>query len=327
MYYIYNQSTDPYYNMAVEEYILDYIKKDIFMLWQNQNAIIIGKNQNTLSEIDYNFAKEHNISVVRRLSGGGAVYHDLGNVNFTFVTDYNRDFFSEFDFFTKPVIDTLAELGIKAELQGRNDISIEGRKFSGNSQTVRNNRILHHGTIMLDVNVDILSKGLFVRKEKIESKGIKSVRKRVTNINDHLSSPISPKDFISLLAENVRRNNPDITDYELTDDDRKKIISLADTKYRTWQWNFGESPAYNIKKQVKLPGGLVDIYIQTEKGIIKNFELYGDFFGEGDIKEFCKKFIGKKHCYDDICQILKEEEAGKYIYTLKNIEAFAREMF
>lgn len=327
MLYIYNKSTDPYYNMACEEYIFTHLKEDIFMLWQNHNAIIIGKNQNTLSEIDYNFAKEHNISVVRRLSGGGAVYHDLGNINFTFITEYNKDFFSEFDIFTKPVIDTLDSLGIKAELQGRNDISIKGQKFSGNSQVVKNGRILHHGTIMLDVNVDILSKGLFIKKEKIESKGIKSVKKRVTNIKDHLKEPVSSADFIKLLSENVKKNNPYIKEYSLSEEDRELISALANDKYKTWEWNYGKSPKYNIKKQIKLPGGNVEVYMKTEQGIITDFSIYGDFFGEGDINSFCRKIIGKQHNFDILCQIFKECHAEKYIYTLTDIESFIKELF
>lgn len=326
MLYIYNKSTEPYFNMACEEYILTKKKENIFMLWQNSNAIIIGKNQNTLSEIDYNFAKEHNISVVRRLSGGGAVYHDLGNVNFTFITDYNKDFFSEFEIFTRPVIDTLKALGINAELQGRNDISIDGAKFSGNSQVVKGNRILHHGTIMLNVNVDILSKGLFIKKEKIESKGIKSVRKRVTNINDHLAEPIDPKKFIEILAENVKKTN-NIIEYNFSDNEIEEIEKLADEKYRTWEWNYGNSPKYNIKKVIKLSGGNTEVYFKAEKGIITEFKIYGDFFGEGDIDRFCGKIVGLPHNYEILCEKFRENQAGKYIYTLNNIEEFIKELF
>lgn len=327
MIYIAPYSTNPYFNLAAEEYVFTNFSEDIFMLWQNENSIIIGKNQNTLSEIDYNFAKDHNINIVRRLSGGGAVYHDLGNINFTFITDYNKDFFSEFQIFTKPVIDTLGELGIKADLQGRNDISINGLKFSGNSQVVKNGRILHHGTIMLDVNVDILSRGLFVKKEKIESKGIKSVRKRVTNIKDHLKDPITSSEFIDLLYSNVKKNNPHIVEYYYTKDDIINIEKLKRDKYETWEWNYGTSPKYNISKQIKLSSGIVEIYIHVEKGIIEEFSIFGDFFGEGDIKEFSDKIIGMEHNYELLCDVFAKEHIERYIYSLENINEFVKNLF
>ncbi len=327
MLYIYNPSTDPYFNMACEEYVLDNFTDDVFMLWQNDNAIIIGKNQNTLSEINYSYIKENDIKVVRRLSGGGAVYHDLGNINFTYITDYNKDFFSEFDIFTKPVIDTLKTLGVKASLQGRNDISIDGKKFSGNSQVVKKCRILHHGTIMLDVDLDILSKGLFIKKEKIESKGIKSVKKRVTNINDHLKKKISPSQFITLLSENVKGNNPGTEDYVFNENDINSIKSLADKKYRTWEWNYGKSPKYNITKKIPFTGGNIELYMSVEKGIITEFHIYGDFFGEGDIKDLCDALVGLPHNYDILVKTFKENHIEKYIYSLDDIEAFVKEMF
>ena len=327
MVYIYNTSTDPYFNMACEEYLLKCFFEDVFMLWQNDNTIVIGKNQNTLSEINYSFVKENNINVVRRLSGGGAVYHDKGNINFTYITDYDRDFFSDFDFFTNPVIDTLKDLGIKAQLQGRNDISIEGLKFSGNSQVVKGGRILHHGTIMLDVNLDILSKGLFIKKEKIESKGIKSVKKRVTNINDYLKEKITPLEFIRLLSNNFKKNNQGVKDYTFTDSDVQFIEKLAEDKYRTWEWNFGKSPNYNITKNISFPGGNIELYMSVEKGIIREFDIYGDFFGEGDIKDLCDALVGLPHNYDVLLKVFTEKHLEKYIYSLNDIDNFVKEMF
>ena len=327
MVYIYNTSTDPYFNMACEEYLLKCFFEDVFMLWQNDNTIVIGKNQNTLSEINYSFVKENNINVVRRLSGGGAVYHDKGNVNFTYITDYDRDFFSDFDFFTNPVIDTLKDLGIKAQLQGRNDISIEGLKFSGNSQVVKGGRILHHGTIMLDVNLDILSKGLFIKKEKIESKGIKSVKKRVTNINDYLKEKITPLEFIALLSNNFKKNNPCVKDYIFTDSDVKSIDKLAEEKYRTWEWNYGKSPKYNINKKISVSKGNIEVCMSVEKGIIREFDIYGDFFGEGDVKELSENVVGLYHNYDVLLNYFKENHLEKYIYSLDDIDMFVKELF
>ena len=232
-----------------------------------------------------------------------------------------------FEIFTKPVIDTLKILGINASLQGRNDISIDGKKFSGNSQVVRRGRILHHGTIMLDVDIDILSKGLFIKKEKIESKGIKSVKKRVTNINDYLTEKITPSEFIKLLSENVKKNNPGVTDYVFTEDNIKSINSLADEKYRTWEWNYGKSPKYNITKNIPISKGNVELCMSVEKGIITEFDLYGDFFGEGDIKDFCECVVGLPHNYDILLKVFTERHLEKYIYSLNDIANFVKELF
>ncbi len=251
MLYIYNTSTDPYFNMACEEYLLTEFRpgEAVFMLWQNSPAIIVGKNQNTLEEINSSYIEETGIPVVRRLSGGGCVYHDLGNLNFTVITDYADGFFDSLDMFTRPVTGVLEDLGIKAELRGRNDISIEGRKFSGNSQTVIGGRILHHGTIMLDVNTDALAKALSVPRAKIESKGIKSVRKRVTNINAHLPEPVTPAGFASLLRSKMAESYP-LEDYSFSPEDTACIIRLRDAKYRTFEWNYGQSPSFTYTRQI-----------------------------------------------------------------------------
>jgi len=316
MLYIHNKSNDPYFNMACEEYIFKHVDEDVFMLWQNHNTIVVGKNQNTIEEIEYNYVKDNDISVVRRLSGGGAVYHDMGNVNFTFVTKYNENFFSEFDYFTKPVIDTLDCLGIKAEQQGRNDISIDGRKFSGNSQVVCKGRILHHGTIMIDVNKDILSKALYVKPSKIESKGIKSVRKRVTNINEHLESKVDPLDFIGILSKYIKSYIEDINDYEFSDSDLNHINNLVDSKYKTWEWNYGNSPEYNIRKEISIPAGKLDVILEINNGYIKNAKIFGDFFGIKDVDEIAQKLVGAKHDKKEISELLKSFDISNYVYSI-----------
>lgn len=202
-------TTDPSYNLAMEQYVFDCLPRDrmYFMLWQNDNAIIVGKYQNTISEINEQAVRERGIRVVRRLSGGGAVYHDMGNLNFTFITDAGGSSALDMKLFCAPVVRTLAALGVKAEVNGRNDITIDGKKFSGNSQYLRQGRVMHHGTIMFDSDLSVVGEALRVDPTKIQTKGIRSVRSRVTNVAEHLPERVTLPEFRRILLENILREN------------------------------------------------------------------------------------------------------------------------
>ena len=186
---IYNKNTNPYFNLACEEYILKEFNEECFMLWRNSPCIVVGKNQNTLSEINKDYVDKNNITIVRRLSGGGAVFHDLGNINFTFISN-QKETFNDFKRFTVPIIDALKQLNVNAEFSGRNDLTIDGKKFSGNAQYCYKNRVLHHGTLLFSANVKDISQSLNVKEKKFEGKAVKSVKSRVTNISSHLKSPM-----------------------------------------------------------------------------------------------------------------------------------------
>jgi len=178
--------TDPYFNLAAEEYALKNFKADCFMLWRNEPSIIVGKHQNTLAEINLDYVKKRNIKVGRRLSGGGAVFHDLGNLNFTFIsTGAQENRLVDFRRFTMPILEVLQNLGIEAVFEGRNDLTIHGRKFSGNAEHVWKNRILHHGTLLFSSVLTDLSEALKVDPLKFRDKAVKSIRSRVTNISKH----------------------------------------------------------------------------------------------------------------------------------------------
>mgnify|MGYP002519956568 CR=1 FL=1 len=235
------RSSDPTLNLAIEECFLREYEEDVFMLWQNDNTIVVGKNQNTLSEIDLDYVKTNGIRVVRRITGGGAVYHDMGNLNFTYITSCEGEWESDFSRFATPVISALSKLGIKAEVSGRNDIVVDGRKFSGNAQTVVNGRILHHGTILFNTDISILSKALTPDPEKIQSKGIKSVSSRVVNLSELLPEGMDASRLTSLLSDEVCEMYG-ASEYELSETELKRAEKLADEKYRTWDWNFGYSP-------------------------------------------------------------------------------------
>lgn len=275
---------EPYYNLALEEYVFEKLDRscDWLILWQNYNTIVIGKYQNTIEEINPDYVREHGISVARRLSGGGAVYHDKGNLNYTIIVDKNDDFDFNFRYFALPVTETLKRFGLQAEFSGRNDVTIGGKKFSGNSQYVKKHRILHHGCIMLDSNLSSVAGALRVKPAKLESKSTKSVRSRVTSINANLENPISMEEFKAELKNQVAAGNP-LETYKLTEHDIAEIQKLRDEKYATWEWNYGFSPEYKIRKETYSAGGIVTAHMEVEKGRIKKIKLFGDFFGNGDI--------------------------------------------
>ena len=276
--------TDPYYNLALEEYVFEKLDRssDWLLLWQNYNTIVIGKYQNTVEEINAEYVRENGISVARRLSGGGAVYHDKGNLNYTIIVDQNEDFDFNFRYFVVPVKETLKSFGIDAEFSGRNDVTIDGKKFSGNSQYVKQNRIMHHGCIMVDSNLSNVASALKVKPVKMESKSTKSVRSRVTTINANAQRPITMDEFKLALKDKVAAGNTMET-YELTEEDLAAIKKLRDEKYATWEWIYGFSPEYTVRKEEKFDGGIVTAHMNVENGRIKEIRLFGDFFGNGEM--------------------------------------------
>lgn len=295
MKYIRNYSTEPYFNLAAEEYLLDGDESNIFMLWQNSPAVIIGRNQNTYSEVNAAFAADNNIKVVRRLTGGGAVYHDLGNVNFTFITDESGGGVLDFARFCRPIIETLNSLGAKAELSGRNDIIIEGKKVSGNAQCVRNKKIIHHGTLLFCSDLTVVGSVLSVNRKKLESKGIKSVASRVANINDYINYQLSVNEFIDYIYNYIGGELSLFSNSQ-----KNEIQALADTKYSTWEWNWGQSKKFEGTADGRFDWGGIEIGYTLEGGFIKDIKICGDFFGIGVITEYEKSFIGCKFTPDGL---------------------------
>ena len=292
MFYLESPSRDPYFNLALEEYVFERMdkSKSYFMLWQNDNTIVVGKYQNTAEEIDQAYVDAHGIRVARRLSGGGAVYHDKGNLNFTFIVDRADAPGLNFKIFVEPVIRALARFGVHAEFTGRNDLTIDGMKFSGNAQYARRGRLLHHGCIMLDSNLTSVADALRVKEAKFASKAVKSVRSRVTTINAHAPAPISMEDFKGALKECAMASG-ELEPCTLTEEDLAAIRKLRDEKYATWAWNYGCSPAYDMRREMKFPAGLVTAHLSAEGGKIKAVRFYGDFFG-GELGELEGAMVG-----------------------------------
>lgn len=307
MIYIDNKSLDPYFNLALEEYLLTSADKEIFMLWRNDNTIVVGKNQNTAAEINARYVADNNISVVRRLTGGGAVFHDKGNLNFSFILNNDGKSFGNFGKFTAPVVEVLRSLGVDAQISGRNDITVDGCKISGNAQTVYKNRILHHGTLLFSADISKIAGALNVNEAKISSKGIKSVRSRVTNISTHLKNKITVEEFQKLLAESF--NYPQ---YFLTQQDIAAAKRLADEKYSTWEWNYGYSPKYSFKNIMRFDGGCIEINLDIAGGIIKDAKIFGDFFGIGSISDIEQALTGVRHNEADIKKALSGIDFSKY---------------
>ncbi len=325
MLFIYNESTDPYFNLAAEEFLVKELNEEIFMLWRNDNTIVVGRNQNTLSEINYEYVREHDIRVVRRMSGGGAVFHDMGNINFTFIVNSGDDF-SNYQKFTEPVISFLKSLGADARLRGRNDLVIEDRKISGNAQYMYKNRVLHHGTLLYSAEQSQIADALRVSEDKIKTKGIKSIRSRVTNIKPYLSEPLSPEEFIRRFADFVTKNTSDCQYYDLSVHEAD-IRRLRDEKYATWDWNFGYSPTYAFTRRQRFPFGGVEVHMDIgEQSVIKSVKLFGDFFSKEPLEGLEAALSGVRHEPEAISAALSGLEVSDYIQGMTQ-EEFIKLLF
>ena len=278
--YLELKTTDPAWNLAAEQYVFDCFPQDrsYLMLWQNEKAIIVGKYQNTAAEIHADYVKQHGIRVVRRLSGGGAVYHDLGNLNFTVICNVDASEAVNLHLFCEPVVRALARLGVTAEINGRNDITVAGKKFSGNAQYRKNGRVMHHGTILFDSDLSEVQRALQVNAEKIRSKGVSSVRSRITNLKPFLPEGTTLEAFRKALRMEITAGNP-TEQIDFSAEDELFIEKLRQERYLSRAWNYGASPACTLLKRARIEGcGCLEIYLTIEKDRITDIKLSGDFF-------------------------------------------------
>jgi len=314
------ENTDPRTNIALETYLVENRLTDqpLLLFYINEPSIIIGRNQNTVEEVNQHYVEKHGIHVVRRMSGGGAVYHDLGNFSYCFIQEEHGPA-RDFSVFTRPVIEALHQLGVAgAKLEGRNDLLIDGKKFSGNAMYIKNGRMTAHGTILYDADLDAVTAALKPRADKIESKGIKSVRSRVTNIRPYVADAyqhLNTREFRDHLLLRIFGVNSraDVPEYTLSTDDWAQVAAIRAERFANWDWNYGRSPAFTSERYHKYPQGAVDFRFNVEQGgNIKEIKIYGDFFGVGDIADVEKRLTGIPYRRDAITAAFADIDTALY---------------
>ncbi len=287
------------------------LNDDVFLFWRTVPTLMIGKHQNTIEEINYDYVKEKKICVVRRITGGGTIYTDPNGWQFSYII---KKPFMNIDFteYVKPVINALAQQGIEASYNDRNDIYIKGKKISGNSQYCDEQCGLHHGSILFNTDLDELVRAITVSDDKIISKGIKSVRERVTNIKDYFDREINSIAFKNLIVNEILKNNE--KRYILTLNDIDRVNEIRNQKFKSWEWNYGKSPKFNIIKSKRCKGGKIEFHLNIKKGYIAECKIYGDFFCKGDINYVSKALEGCFYKEENIRAILKEINAESIFY-------------
>ncbi|WP_422487205.1 lipoate--protein ligase [Gudongella sp. DL1XJH-153] len=323
MKYLTNLSNNPNYNLAFEEYCFKNLPRedDYVYLWINGPAIIVGKNQNTLEEINIEYVKENDIKIVRRITGGGAVYHDLGNLNFSIYTNSKGQERIDFGQINVPILKSLEKFGIMAELSGRNDLTLDGKKISGIAQSVYKKRILNHGTILYDTDMSVLSKALNVKADKIASKGVKSVKSRVTNIRPYMKEDALILDFKEMLLKNIfQYHNEEMEEYVLSQQELDGIQKLYEEKYSTWEWNYGESPDFGWTNYKRFPSGAVEVRLEMKNGIIRDVKIFGDFFGTKEVEDLEEKLKGVRYDKDNIQELLSEINVSDYFSNMADAD-------
>lgn len=317
MLFVDNQNiTDPRLNLAIEEYLLRHVDSDepILLFYINEPAVIIGRNQNTLEEIDTDYVAEHDIHVVRRLSGGGAVYHDLGNLNFSFVTNGRHDLHN-FAKFTKPVVTVLRELGLAAALRGSSDIFVGDKKVSGNAQYSTPRRMFSHGTLLFDTDIAAMLAALNPRQVAIESRAVQSVRNFVANIRELLPQPMAVAEFRTALLRGIFGRD-DVPTYALDTAAWQQIEQIANGRYRDWEWNVGHSPKFNVQKSAALPVGNVDARIDVAEGRIQGIRLYGNFYSKEPIAALEAALVDVRYTREALLDAVTAVGLDQYFPTL-----------
>lgn len=333
MQYLAMQSHDIRRNLATEQYLMNsgQMTPPFMLFYIEDNCIIVGRNQNTLEEINADFCKEHGITITRRLSGGGAMFQDMGNLCFSFVVPADEVRFGNFKDLVQPVVDALHEMGATgAEVTGRNDIVIDGKKFSGNAMYTRNGKTFSHGTLMYDVNTDMVADALHVPEDKIKSKGIKSVRSRVTNLKPYLKPEyqnLTTEQFRDEIIKKIYHvdniHDAQVNEYHLTDADNAAIDKIENALYKNWDWVYGKSPEFTVKKRQHFDAGTIDARFLVQNGKVANLKIYGDFFGTGDVSDVEDSLKGITYTPEAIAKVLETLDLNKYFVGIPKDDVIA----
>ncbi len=308
MVYIRRDITNPYFNIAAEEYFLRNTTEEYFLVYVNDPSVIIGKHQNAYAEINYPFIRSNNIKVVRRISGGGAVWHDHGNLNFSFIRNGNEGELVNFRKYMMPVLEFLIKLGLDADFQGKNTLVVNGYKVSGNAEHVYKNRVMHHGTLLFDTNITMLEEALKADPQKYLDKSVKSVRAIVVNLNEMLGSKISFEEFRDALVNHIISGYPGSKISEIANSDIQKIQHLVENKYSTWDWNFGYSPPYQLSNKASIAGSDFIVSAEIEKSRIKKVKISGNLFARSLGEKIEEALVGMKHNEKTIAGVLEKFE-------------------
>ncbi|MCK5137535.1 MAG: lipoate--protein ligase [Bacteroidales bacterium] len=311
-------NSDPYFNLASEEYFLKAFDEDVFLFYRNIPSIVVGKHQNTLAEINLPFVQENGIVVARRISGGGTVFHDLGNLNFAFISDSKEGELVDYRKFTLPIVEAMKKMGLDVRLGDRNELLLENWKISGTASHVFKKRVLHHGTLLYSADMDIMSASLKVQPERFTDRAVKSIRSEVTNIRDHLADKMDVVDFQNQIRDYILDTMDGARTYQYNDHDLKEINKLRETKFSSWEWNFGYSPKYQFNKNLRFRKGEIALHMNVVKGIIQEVNIKGDFLGTKDIHALEDVLVGTIHDPETIRMRLSGIQVADYITGMEN---------
>ncbi len=306
MFFLNREQTNPYFNLAAEEYLLRQGPGDMFMLWQNEPCVVIGKHQNAFAEINYRYCRDEKIPVIRRISGGGAVYHGPGNINFSFIKTVEKENAVDFSRFLKPMMETFARLGLAVTSGKRNDLYIHGLKFSGNAEHVYRDKVLHHGTILFDANLDVLNLALTPSGKIFTDKAVKSVRSKVTNLKPYLPDIETIDEFTTLLIQSAGQSIPELQPFSLSDSDIHNINSLATEKYSTWDWNFGYSPQYIFTVSLKVLGENREYNFTVKNGYIIDIQAHEALKSQKAFRLLQSCFAGRQFREETLLNIIND---------------------
>lgn len=305
MQFLYQPFNNVYYNLACEEYFLKNKEEDVCILWRSAPSIVIGKHQNAMAEINYPFVLKNNIPVARRLSGGGTVFHDWGNLNFCFIQKGDATSLVDFKKFTRPIIEFLSQSGVMASFEGKNDLRVDGLKISGNAEHVYKNKVLHHGTLLFQSDIEFLREAIKPTSALIIDKAVQSLRSRVANISSFMDHPVSVEMFSKQLFDFLL-NSYHGEVINISNEDEIAIRQLVETKYATWEWNYAYSPDYTFARTLYLDEGILDVYLEVGHGIIKEARLSSTVNNQQVFQGIASQLKGARHCYEDIRTLISQ---------------------